>query len=84
MFLFHDDNFMLAVVVQGDHGQLYASSIPTCLTVVVVQGDHGGHYMRNPDGCMPRTDGMPGHCAEKSQRPCSLLFFLYRSLNTLR
>jgi hypothetical protein len=29
----------------------------------------GGHYMRNPDGCMPRTDGMPGHCAEKSKGP---------------
>jgi hypothetical protein len=25
--------------------------------------------MRNPDGCMPRTDGMPGHCAEKSKGP---------------
>ena len=31
-----------------------------------VMGDHGGHYMRNPDGCMPRTAGMDGHCAEKS------------------
>ena len=29
----------------------------------------GGHYMRNPDGCMPRNDGMPGHCAEKSKGP---------------
>mmetsp|Transcript_83997 Transcript_83997/g.136180 ORF Transcript_83997/g.136180 Transcript_83997/m.136180 type:complete len:94 (+) Transcript_83997:194-475(+) len=31
-----------------------------------VIGDHGGHYMRNPHGCMPRTKGMQGHCAEKS------------------
>ena len=42
-----------------------------------VIGDHGGHYMRNPDGCMPRSDGMPGHCAQKSLSLLPLLFSFF-------